>query len=585
MRSFFKYVFACLLALCLFAFAGFVFFSIIIASLATQTSSMVFEGKAPLSKKVIDSEAILYLPLRGNIPDDTTQEEANFLRDDNNEVVALPTLLSSLQDACSNDKIKAISVHFKQTNADLATLGEIRDALLKCKSQGKSLYGYAYNLQEKEHYVTSALDTLMMYPEGFVEFDGFSITSPFFADLLNGIDAKVYVFRAGNFKAAVEPLIRNNYSEANKIQLNTFLNDIYDNFLNAIAKKNNTPIDQLRKLAEQLNINSSRSAQTHGLVDIIGTYEDYETMLRRKLNLKSKAELPLIRYNELPQETKNHSHNQIALLTIEGEINNESAQTLAKNLVKVRNENNVKAVVIRINSPGGGFIPSDMLWEKIQYVREKKPVIASMGNMAASGGYYIATACSTIFASPTTLTGSIGVFSLFFDISQSAKHMGISFDKVATNPLADNTYDITQPMKTQSITYRQQMTENVYQTFVNKVAKSRNITPEYAHTIAQGRIWSGQNAKHKKLVDNLGGLQQAIQNAAKQANIKSYTIYIPQKNNIERLMTMLAQFVTTKQWITQWLNNTQTPPLKQIHQTLKPYQDIQARLLYDIYMP
>jgi protease IV len=386
---------------------------------------------------------------------------------------------------------------------------------------------------EQEFYLTSVANTSILNPMGGMEINGLGSQQLFYADALKKYGVGVQVIRVGSYKSAVEPYTRSNLSPENREQLQVLLNDLWGDFLKTVGKSRNLSVQKLQQIADTQGYLEAEAARTAGLFDRVAYFDSALGELKKLApeaetdEDKSFRQIDISTYADVPvKEVKTRSSsNKIAVLYAEGTIVNGEGgveeiggDRFAKEIRKLREDSDVKSVVLRINSPGGSATASDVILREIQLLRDSKPVIISMGDVAASGGYWIATGGNRIFAEPSTITGSIGVFGLLFNLQEIANNNGLKWDVVKTARLADiNTS--SRPKSPQELAIYQRSVNQIYEMFLDKVAKSRNLPKDKVAKIAQGRVWSGEDAKNLGLVDQIGGLEAAIAEAAKQAKL------------------------------------------------------------------
>lgn len=367
---------------------------------------------------------------------------------------------------------------------------------------------------------------------GMIEFNGLGVQPLFWTGALDKYGVGVQVVRVGSYKSAVEPFTRKDLSPQNRQQLQALLSDIWGNILTTVGNSRQVPTVKLQAIADTKGILNSEAAKTSGLVDRVAYFDQVVGDLKQLTNNPDAKDQPfrqisLENYLEVPAKnnSKSSSNNKIAIIYAEGEIvdgkgtvNDIGGDSFAKELRKIRDDDDIKSVVLRINSPGGSATASEIILREIQLIKAKKPVIVSMGNVAASGGYWISTGANYIFAESTTITGSIGVFGLLFNVQKIANTNGVTWDTVKTAKLADISGQ-NRPKTVQELGIYQQSVNQIYTLFIDKVSQSRNLSKEKVSQIAQGRVWSGEDALKIGLVDKIGGLEQAIKYASEQANL------------------------------------------------------------------
>ncbi|EAZ92114.1 signal peptide peptidase SppA [Crocosphaera chwakensis] len=484
------------------------------------------------TEPAIKDKSVLVLDLSTQIQDkEPFVNIRDILSDKDQSVLTLSQVIKNIEKASKDDRIKAIFLDGSNANSGsgYASFAEIRQALIKFKESGKKIIAYDITVSEQEYYLTSLADTLIVNPMGVVELNGISTEPLFWTGALDRYGIGVQVVRVGEYKAAVEPFIRTQLSEENRQQLEVLLGNIWNNFLQKVGEVRKIEANNLQQIADNQGILTPQEAQKLKLIDQVD-YRDQAISLLKEITKNKEESLSQVSFNnyiDIPVTgvTDNSSSNKIAVVYLEGAIvdgigNREQVggTRFAKLLRKIGDDEQVKAVVIRINSPGGSATGSDIILREIQLIQETKPVIISMGNVAASGGYWIATGGEHIFAQPNTITGSIGVFGVLLNIQEIANNNGITWDTVKTAKFAD-LGTATRPKTEQELAIYQKSVNRIYDLFLEKVAQSRNLSKEKVASIAQGRVWSGEMAKKIGLVDSFGGLNAAIEYAAKQTEL------------------------------------------------------------------
>ncbi|MBS1645764.1 MAG: signal peptide peptidase SppA [Bacteroidetes bacterium] len=464
----------------------------------------------------------------------------------NKSGLGLDDLLISIKKAETDTAIKGIYMDLTtDVEASSATLQEIRNALLHFKSSKKFIYSYSENYSQKGYYLASVADKIYMHPEGEFVFKGLSAQIMYYKTALQKASIDVQVFRHGKFKSAVEPYLLDKMSEPNRMQLETLLNSIWGTMLQDISASRGISTQELQQLADELKINFPADAQQYKLVDELKYKDEVVDALKQKLNVKEKEKINFVSIGNytkhLRKKHRKEKHeaeededddikagkNKIAVVYAVGEIasgegNDEAigSETTAKAIRDARNDSTIKAVVLRVNSPGGSALASDVIWREVVLTKKVKPVVVSMGDVAASGGYYISCAANRIFAQPNTITGSIGVFGLIPSVQRLlSEKIGINVDTVNTNKHSD-IGTMYRTMNAVEGDYIQKSVEQVYGTFTKRVAEGRGIPQAQVDSIGQGRVWSGSDALKIKLVDELGGIEDAINYTAKTVNLK-----------------------------------------------------------------
>ena len=463
-------------------------------------------------------------------------DELNLIGDVS-ESIELKEILDNIEKAKTDNNIKAIYINTSFVNAGLSQIEEIRNKLIEFKSSNKPIIAYAEIYSQTAYYLASVADEIYLNPAGIIELKGFSISQMFYKGLLKKLDIDIQIIRHGKFKSAVEPFTLDKMSDANREQMSLLINSLSKNVISSIAKERNLSIELINKHTNNLSLENSKICLELGYVDEL-LYQDQVEKKRISISKGEKLNLiSLEKYNDIKDKNKKSSSNKIAIIYATGTINlgtgNETSIgsiTTAKAIKKAREDKNIKAIILRINSGGGSALASDIIWRETQLI--KKPFVVSMGDYAASGGYYIACEADHILANPTTLTGSIGVFGMIPNLQNFYKNkIGISIDTVNTHKSADMGIDrALTKFERKKI---QQGVEETYHTFISKVAQGRQITTDEVDQIGQGRVWSGYDAKSIGLIDSYGGLEEAIEIACNLAKIKKYQIIsLPKKKDL-----------------------------------------------------
>ncbi len=525
MLQFLKYVLATIV--------GLIVFSIVSLFLVVGIAAAIGSSQEDTSLK---DNSVLKLDLNHSIVENVSDDENPF-KDlggpfmDSNESIGMVQLREALKRAAVDSHIKGIYLQAHYPQAGYAQLEEIRNALLAFKKSGKFIYSYGETFTEKGYYLSSVSDKIYLNPAGGMDFNGISAEVSFYKGALDKLDIKPVVFRVGEYKSAVEPYLRENMSEANKAQYATLLSSINNHIFEQIAASRGITVSELNKVADELIAYKPKGALAAKLVTDVGYYDEFEADFKKKLKKEPEDKITFVGLSKfLKAESAipfNDSQNRIAVIVGEGAIvgakadkGNIGSDDWVAELRKARDDKKVKAIVLRIDSPGGSSLASDIMWREVELARKVKPVIASMADYAASGGYYMAMAADTIVAEPTTITGSIGIFAQFFNFENFLKNkIGITNDRVNTNAHADFP-TVTREMTDFEKDWFQRSVDAGYETFTSKAAKGRRMSIEKLKSLAGGRVWSGIEAKSNGLVDVLGGLEDAIKIAAKKAKLK-----------------------------------------------------------------
>lgn len=588
MRGFLKLVFATVIGI----FVSFFLLFIIGASLGSGS------GSAKIS-----SNSILKLKLVGDLPDLTVDDpfsEIDPLSGSFNTepIVGLKDLKSVIEAAINDDKIKAIWLNTDELGAMPANAMELVRTLQKFKDSGKLIYAYSNNLSESSLIINSVADKSYLNPMGNVDFNGMASEIIYYTGLLEKAKVKPMIFYAGEFKSATEPFRLKSMSEENRLQVETYLNSIYSNFLDQLSSNRKISKDSLITLANNLDVFMAADAFKYKLVDGLKYEDEVETELKEKFGYKKDDPLKLVSYNKYKSsldaskvDSKGNSKNKIAVIYAEGNIEDGDATTgvisgnhYRKLIKEAREDENVKAIVLRVNSPGGSAFASEQILRELELAQQKIPVVVSMGNLAASGGYYIASKANKIVAEPTTITGSIGVFGMVFDIHDALNgHLGLTFDRVKTNDYAD----FGSTLRPWTDKEKELLTKSVQQTydiFLTHVSKGRKMSKEDVDKVARGRVWTGEDAKKLGLVDTLGNLQTAIEIAQNLAQIDNYQIKnLPESKSFS---DMIIEKITgsKEESVDEALANVfgdEYYYIKQMSQ-LQKMQGVQARVPYAI---
>lgn len=542
MKSFFKYLLATVVGVLL----SFLLIFLIMMGIA---GSMVSSADKAVEVK---DNSILYMDLKNEIVDRASSnpfETLDLATFEPQKNLGLNEILKAIAKAKDDPKIKGILLEFDVVNAGAATTGEIREALKEFKESGKFVVSYSDTYSQKAYYLASVADSIYLNPEGMVEWLGLRSEIMFYKKALEKLDVEPQIIRHGKFKSAVEPFMSEKMSPENREQTLTYLSSIWSSWVDEISKSRGITVAELNRLADNMEVYDGKSCMKSKLVDSL----IYKDQLIGKLKVltgipenRNLNTVTLEKYFKVPPVQKTaFSKNKIAVIYAQGEIgmgdgSNTAigSESLSKAIRQARRDSTIKAIVFRINSPGGSALASEVIWREVELAGQAKPFVVSMGDVAASGGYYIASPATTILASPTTITGSIGVFGLFFNLQKTLdKKLGINVDVVKTNAHSDF-FSVFRPMTAEEKAVGQRFVEQTYQTFIGHVSQGRGIPVEKVDEIGQGRVWSGANAKEIKLIDDFGGLTAAIKLAAEKANLDTYRLVeLPkQKSPFEELL-------------------------------------------------
>lgn len=529
MKEFLKYTLATITGIII---ASLLFFVIMLATV----SAIVASGDKPAS---ISNNSILVLKAGVPIPDRGNPNP--FAGFDVVNMTLTPTpglneILKNIEKAAADDKIKGILIENGLLNSGWATTEEIRNALKEFRGTGKFVISYTdYILNQECYYLSTAADKIYVNPVAMVEFKGLSSEVVFFKDALDKLGVDVQVIRHGKFKGAVEPFMLNKLSEENKEQIKDYAGSIWNHVIENISESRNIPASELNRIADKLESTVASQALASGLIDGLVYKDVLIDTLKSLSGIDKDKDLNLVsmtKYSKVPDPKKNYSaKSRIAVIYAEGTIvmgkggeNNIGGDNYAEVIRKERRDSTVKAIVLRVNSPGGNAMASDVMWRELQLAAQVKPVVVSMGNYAASGGYYISAPGTKIYANPTTISGSIGVFGLIPNAGSLLEDkLGLKMEIVKTNENADFP-SVTRPMTSYEKEMMQMSIEKTYSDFVSKVASGRKMKENEVDSIGQGRVWSGTSAIKIGLVDEFGGLKASIKGAAELAGISDYSI-------------------------------------------------------------
>lgn len=504
----------------------------------------------------------------------------------------LKELTEAIRRAAQDDRIQGILLEPNYLYSGLGKLYELRGELEAFKETGKFVLAYSEYYTESEYYLASVADELYLPEEGILEFNGFRAEYSFLKGTLDKLGIEVQVFRAGDYKSSVEPFTRTEMSEESREQTAVLLESFYSSYLDQVSRSRGIDQDRLKTVADSMLATSAKDAVKHNLITDTKYYDQVIEELKQRTDVDSSDKLKTIRLNPYLTSTSGlyEGTERIAVVFATGEIvngkgNMESigSESLGRQLRKLREDDGIKAVVLRINSPGGSSLASDVLWREVEKTREVKPIIASMSDVAASGGYYIAMACDSIVAQPLTITGSIGVYSLHFSAKELMENkLGITTDVVKTGPLSD-IFTISRPFTEYEVNMFQQSADETYRTFISKAANGRDMTAEDVETVAGGRIWSGIQARENGLVDELGGLETAVAMAAGAAGLEEdeYRLryYPPLKSFWEEILSDLSGGYEESMMKSKF---GEFYPLVKKIRNLSHYQGVQTRLPFDI---
>lgn len=543
MKEFLKFTFATVLGLVIFSVVVFLLtlfaFIGIVASSDTETK--------------VDPGSVFYLELNGTLQERALDNPFSFLSESDSKSIGLDDLLSSIKKAKENENISGIYVNAVSLAASYASIDEIRNALIDFKKSGKFVVAYSDSYSQGLYYLVSVADKVYLNPSGVVDWRGISVQTVFFKNLLDKIGVNMQIFKVGTYKSAVEPFINTEMSEANREQVNAYIGSIWHNIIEGVAMSRCLEPVYLSELADKGTLAvEAASSVSCGMVDSLVYKNDMNLVIANMLE-KEEDDMSFLSLSEMKgvqrSVPKDKSGNVIAVYYAEGDIVDQGetgivSEKVIKDIKDLRKDDDVKAVVIRVNSPGGSAFGSEQIWKEINDLKQEKPVVISMGDYAASGGYYMSCNADYIFAQPSTLTGSIGIFGMIPDGEELASKVGITFESINTNQFSD-LGALYRPMNNDEKALIQTSVNNGYELFVKRCAEGRNMSVDEIKKIAEGRVWTGKMAKDLGLVDEIGGIDDAIKMAKQLAGIESYTLLsYPEKGTVFDEYLSALQYVS-----------------------------------------
>ncbi|AYL94718.1 signal peptide peptidase SppA [Mucilaginibacter celer] len=593
MKQFFKFVLATIVGVIISGIIIGIVGAVLVIGLITAAGS-----DKPVD---VSTNSILYMSLKNPITERTPNNPLaglDFLGLDDDKSIGLNDILSDIKRAKTDSNIKGIYLDESYMTAGQATTEEIRNALIDFKKSRKFIIAYAEVYTQGFYYMASVADKVYINPKGIFEFHGFSSQTTFLKGALDKLGIEAQIIKVGTFKSAVEPLFLTKMSDANKLQVTSYLGSLYDHFLTGISKSRGINKDSLFTYADNMRIQFPEDAYKLKLVDGLKYKDEILNDLKKRTGTDLRDDLKSVDLTEYAKNKADDSDdksddssskNRIAVIYASGDINTGEGQdntigseTISKALRKARLDDKVKAVVLRVNSPGGSSLASDVIWREVKLVHETKPIIVSMGDYAASGGYYISCAADSIIAQPNTITGSIGIFAVLPNMQKLFNDkLGVTFDGVKTGKYAD-LGDVSRPLSPDERLILQNSVNRGYDDFTKAVAQGRGKTQAYINSIGQGRVWTGQQALKIGLVDRLGNIDDAIASAAKKAKIKNYRLvaYPEQKSFFNKLGNGLSAEVQTRMVKKELGENYRV--YEQIKGLTQMMRTPQARLPYDL---
>lgn len=588
MKDFFKMMFASTIGVFIALFLVSLVFIFSFIGIIISSSQQV--SYAPTENTVLEVD------LSGTIVDRTIDNPiAAFFENEYEQYISMIDIVDAIDKARTNNNIKGIYLTGGNLSAGISSVEAIRKALTEFKENGKFVVAYAGNYTQSAYYLSSVADKIILNPQGMIDLHGLAATPMFYTGLLDKLGVKLEIFKVGTFKSAVEPFMLDKMSDANREQLKSYMGSLWYNVSCQIAESRNIEQEKLNQLVnEGLVLKESQYLVASGLIDTLMYSTGASDYIKGLLGTDLKEDLKLASVKQISsvQTTKGKSGQEIAVLFAEGEITNAqsgafettsviSDKEYVKELRKLKDNNDVKAVVFRVNSPGGSAYMSEQIWKEVTEVKKVKPIIVSMGDYAASGGYYISCGADWIVAEPTTITGSIGIFGMFPVVEGLMNKIGISSDTEKTNKFAD-LGNISRPINSDEKALLQNYIEKGYDTFLSRCAEGRNKTKAEIDSIAQGRVWTGEQALKIGLVDELGGLNEAIGIAAKKANLGNYAIvHYPEKKDFFTILFEESMGEVKNRLLKSILNDAEFRHFTFLN-NMKTQDNVWARLPFDV---
>ncbi len=584
MKNLFKIVLGTLVGTLLALILAFFIMMGIIGSMATFSET----------KPVVPKSAVLSLNFNNRITEQSTEDpfaSLNPMQSGSSKTQGLLQFIQTIDKAANDPAIKFIYMNLTNLNAGITHIEEIKTAIEQFRLSGKAVIAYADNYSQPAYYLATSADKIYLSPTGMLPLTGVSISSIFFKDLLDKLGIEVQLIRHGKFKAAAEQFISNKMSPENRQQLQDYVDAVWSNWIAQIAKAREISPEKINMLTDSLSIATAQNALDNGLIDGLMYKDNMVDTLVKLFGVEKEKELKMISssaYHKATYKVDFKEKNKIAIIYANGDIimgkskSNIASDSFIEHISKVRKDSTIKAVVFRVNSPGGSAQSSDIIDRELALLMQNKPVVVSMGDYAASGGYWISAKANKIYTNNTTLTGSIGVFSMIPNFQKTMnKHLSLNAEAVNSNAHSDimNGY---RPLATQEIEFVRSAVEQIYTDFINLVSEGRGMTPEQVDEVAQGRVWAGSDAVLIGLADERGGILEAIESAATFSSLESYRIieYPVQKTSLELILEMLGE--------TSIATKTLSNPYMMLEKTYEKLREERgithfARLPYNIY--
>ncbi|MDB5115310.1 MAG: sppA [Mucilaginibacter sp.] len=584
MKQFFKFVLA--------TFVGIILTTIIIILVIAGIIAAAGSDKTV----EVENNSVLHIAIKYPVTERTANNPLSglsFLGLDEDKAIGLKDILANIKKAKTDSNIKGIFLDESYMLSGEGTTEEIRNALIDFKKSGKFIIAYSEVYTQGFYYLASVADKVYINPKGILEFGGFSSQITFLKGALDKLGIEAQIIKVGTFKSAVEPLVLTKMSDANRLQVTSYMGSLYDHFLSGISKSRGINKDSLFNYANEMRIKEPEDALKYKLVDGLKYKDEILNDLKERTGVKAKDDIKSVDIGDYTKSSdddgKEVSTNRIAVVYASGDIaggesgdNSIGSETISKALRKVRLDSKIKAVVLRVNSPGGSSLASDVIWREVMLTQKVKPVIVSMGDVAASGGYYISCAADSIFAEPNTITGSIGIFAVLPNMQKLFNDkLGVTFDGVKTGKFADigNT---SRPLTPEEKAILQNQVNHGYDDFTKAVATGRHKTQAYINSIGQGRVWTGEQALKIGLVDRLGNIDDAVRSAAKKAKLKDYRLvaYPEQKSIFNKFGASISAEAKTRMLKSELGENYNT--YLQIKNVTEMMRTPMARMEYDV---
>lgn len=548
MKHFFQYVLATITGVLILWLLGIILFFSIIGALSKSEKSSV----------TLKPNSVYQLDLKGTLVDRSEENPfllmASAFGGEENPVLGLDDILANIDKAKNDPNIKGIYLKGGELTGGWASIKEIRDALVDFKNTNKFIVAYADNYMQSNYYLASVADKILLNPEGLFDFRGLSSELVFIKNTLDKLGIQMQIVKVGTYKSAVEPLINTKMSDANREQVSVYLNSLWKTALNDMAASRKIPVDSLNAIADKmLMFRDANEAIKAGLVDTLVYVNEADSILKKFIGdgFDKKLLVKHSKMNNVPDKKKFQKDKVAVIYAVGGIDDGDSEGIVSEKLIKtideVAEDKMVKAVVFRVSSPGGSAYGSEQIWHALSNLKKQKPLVVSMGDYAASGGYYISCMADQIIAQPNTITGSIGIFGVIPDLSGLNNKIGLTFDGVKTNKMSD-AISLNRPFRPEERELMQSYVDRGYELFVKRCADGRGKKVDEIKAIAEGRVWTGEDALKIGLVDKIGGLDEAIGVAAERANLKNYMVKdFPEKEDFAtKLMKSFGEDMETK---------------------------------------